>query len=164
MERTAEQYNHFALLGCVLCRAVWSRHGVREKAVMFPLLIFHLSCFDLKIPPVSILFGLFVRQLQFLQTPAEPQTRYGVSQNPHLHHTSATRIHQDGPNRVVQPHRAEELCVWKLGLILGLCSPISCCVNTRMIFKGCFMGIVLSWLKPKYAALICLKKQQGRNL
>lgn len=143
---------------------VWAGHGERKKVVVLPLIIFHLDCLDQKISSVHITFGLFVRQLQFLQTLAEPQKRYEVTQNPHLHHAPATRIHWGGPNRVIQPHRAEELCVWKLGLILSLCSLLSCCVSTRVMFKDCFMGIVLSWLESRYAALICSKKQQGRNL
>lgn len=105
----------------------------------------------------------FLRQLQFLQTLAEPRKRQGAAQSPHLSHTPATRVHQGGPNRSMQPHRAEELCVRKLGLTLGLCSPVSCCVSSRVIFKGCFMGIVLSWSESRYAALICSKKQWGRN-
>lgn len=105
------------------------------------------------------MLSFFARQTQFLQTLAEAQKRPGSTQSPHICHTPATTVHQGGPNRGTQPHRAEELCVRKLGLTLGLWSSVSCCVSSRVIFKGCFMGIVLSWLESRYAALICLKKQ-----
>lgn len=116
------------------------------------------------VPSAYYSSDLFVRHPQFLQTLAEPQKRHGASERPRLCHTPATRVHQGGPNRGKQPHRAEELCVRKPRLTQCLYSPVSCCVSSRAIFKGCFMGIVLSWLESRYAALICLKKQQGRNL
>lgn len=157
MGRTIEQHIH-SPLHWVLCTATCAGDG--KKKMPFPFPVFHPVCLDLKVSSVHITCSIFfVRQTHFLQTLAEAQNTPGSIQSPHICHTPATRVHQGGPKRGMQPHRAEELCVRKLGLTLGLCSSVPCCVSSRVIFKCCFMGIVLSWLESRYAALICLKKQ-----
>lgn len=163
MERTAEQHNPCPLLGWVLCTATWARHGEKKVVVPLPLLIFHPDCLVLKVSSVHITCLIF----QTATVPSDPcrapEEIGSISEPPSLPH-SCNKGTAGWAKQGTQPHRAEELFVRKLGLTLGLCSPVSCCVSSRVIFKGCFMGIVLSWLESRYAALICSKKQRGRNL